>query len=313
MKYKYTKRLAVLIVVVLLSFVFLLKPYDAKDAMIDAEFLAEYVEKTHPYFRPLYSGVLKPPDDYYLERDYFLREAGKVCSKEEFTRLCRRYLSSLHDLHTQVEDAGKKEMRLGIRFRYYDGVLYTSGGNEVVQIGNASVSRLVNLVDQYFPYENESGRDINRGRYVGYQFIHDLAGIEKSEEITVVIKKGDIEQHTNEKYYMLETPLPVEYETVKGQSNFSFSVIEESTTAMIRISRCKVDLSFHTMLTQLKRELERGVDKLIIDLRDNPGGQGECWFQLFGTLGTKYKAYPRIVNYYDKESFFAKDILAHLW
>lgn len=266
---------------------------DAERISIDAQHLVHFLEQVHPYF------IEDADEAYELQRDGYLEQAKRPMSADAFFLLSSAYLSFLDDAHTCLFTF--QEEALPIAWVWRDDALVvpadakTPYDRYVLEIGGVLVSEIANFVDEHFPAETEFARLWNRQIYSRYRFVLEALDAQYGADgLSIVMGRinGDKDRETMQLYYeeLGITPqnsydIPDDY----PDQNFRLQMLEEDSIAYLQTRQCVFDASHSQAVSDLEAALERGVKKVIIDVRYNSGGNSGVWRAFMALLGMQGK------------------------
>lgn len=262
----------------------------AEDCALDAAELAATLERTHPLF------LTEPyPEAYQSARDVFLASAPDCKTQADFRLAVSLYLNSLNDGHTGVRRQSNafapSYAQIGVAalgsdlFLLDDNKQLTS--ETVTAVGGVSVADIFSVVDAYFPAENQTAKDASHSkRMLNYDLLA-LAGCALAEDaVTVTIEDGG--QTREESVSFGEEPVL--------RTNYYSEDTVASTEQMgdvfyLDFNVCDKGAALNAACRQLKAALRGGVSKVIVDARDNPGGNSNACEQILGVMGMRVPSY----------------------
>lgn len=256
----------------------------------DAKNLIETVELTHPAF-----SLDDVPERYEAARNSLISEAESKMTRRDFKWSVQKYLSSLNDGHTGVE--GRNSSRfidvnwqaVGDQLFLLDkeGMLTTK---EIESIGNVSVSDIFAIIDLYFPRENHIARERNRTLWSRSRDILLISGRNINlNKVLLRIKDGE---------EVFEETYNIRRRNIYGFYNHSLEISSEriGDVFYIEYNRCNVGRQLTTAISRLEQALSDGITSIIIDVRNNPGGNTEAnklLLEALGMSGPQYGIYLR--------------------
>ncbi len=228
--------------------------------------LIETVEATHPAF------VLDDlPANYEKEKMAILEEVKKGTNRIDFEFLVRRYLTLLRDGHTKVQSTGSN-MAIDIECAYVDGVLLALDEavavtqKKITHIGSVPIQQIMNMCDLYFPAENDAARARNYSQNALNAQILQYAGC-KIDGDTVQIT-FEIQGNLIHEYYSITTKEPFlshDYTTEISSQLFG-------DVLYIDMNVCIDNKALEDQIGIIKSTVKKGIKKVIIDVRNNGGG-----------------------------------------
>lgn len=246
----------------------------------DAKDVINAVEATHPIF-----VVDKVPEFYEEKKQEYLSSITNDIKPYEFVLLTRKYLTSLGDLHTNV--TGQQDWYFMDVNCYDDGekfYLLDDAGqvtkSSIIKIDGIPVQNIFKIVDLYFPSENPTGVDFNHSVWSVYKPILELAGCDVSQDtlrVTIDANGTIVEKHIAfiKKLY---------YDAYSYTTEIHSELIED--IYYIDLNTCVLnEIKFKEEIEKLKDAINNGISKVIIDVRNNGGGNAEYGRQLLDALG----------------------------
>ena len=257
----------------------------AKEALADAKWLIALIEETHPIFLDMPEFYNKLDDNYEIRKLELLEGADHPILVVDFMMLCNRYLATLKDGHSQIFPPSGG-VAIPLSFYWHEGGLMINAseqfpeGATVLSIGGIEVEAIGMSIDTHLAYENESGRYYNRRNNAGSRLFHLDAGVEADEEVELEILYADdhIEFVTFEysQGNVSSSPKPV---------SFEFTMLEDESIVLITANSCTRDDSWQAAQLFLTEALKNGVTDVIVDIRQNGGGDSSVWDPFAVILG----------------------------
>ena len=285
----------------------------------DAVYLVELIEATHPIF--VVDGWLG--DDYEDIRDEFLEYAlNPDITRFDFTFAAARYITTLRDGHMRwalrdSEDAWGFAIMgrpLAVSLEAQSDMLFMLDTDEngavtraqVTSVGGVPVADVFAVVYRYFYAENEPDHYFQRGWFTRYENIITRAGGEiAGDVVTVTIyENGEttiIEvpfRHIDDAVYVDDADFIIRYE-----------IIDDIFLIDLRQFIDGEHIT-HTV-TAIEQAIEDGINKFIVDLRDNPGGDSTAGSRLLQAMGLAVPHYGVIRRLSDV--FFTTPILRDIY
>ncbi|NCB63573.1 MAG: hypothetical protein EOM52_08165, partial [Clostridia bacterium] len=256
----------------------------------DARTLVETIESTHPAF------VLNDvPEGYAAAKETFLKTAAQPgLSAVQFAWASMAYTSAMRDGHTQMWGmvGGMPEIRILWAADGSHLYLLDRDGKvtkrEVVQIGGVEVKDVFNLVDTYFAAENASYSNRNHGDLSKLNGVLQMAGakVEEGKIVLTVMESGK------------KTTLTAEIAEPMGGAREA--VIDHKMVGdvfYVDFNACVPGDEVDATAAALKKAVESGTSKVIIDVRGNGGGDSRTCDQLLAAMDMAapgYGGYLRI-------------------
>lgn len=247
----------------------------------DALNLITVLEDTHPAF-PL--GDIS--DKYEIGKQEFIDSITKDITKDEFTYLVRKYLTLLQDGHTGVQ------RNYNIQFLdldYYavgeEMFLLNEEGYRVTQIGGVPIDKVYSTVQTYFTAENETAIDLNNNMWALNYEILQLAGCNIiSNSVDLIMDQNG--ETSERKIKFINKNI---YESYNYSNEIESKVIND--IFYIDMNICNDNDILENQITKLKEAIDNGVTKVIIDVRDNPGGNSSACEKLLNAMNMRVPSY----------------------
>jgi len=257
----------------------------------DAYDLISVVEKTHPAFA---LGDIR--DDYDQQKQEFINSITKDTTKDEFILLVRKYLAVLQDGHTGVQsDTNKQFLDVTCRAVGNDLFLVNEDGSlskdRITHIGGVPIKQIFETVQAYYVAENDVAKDLKNSMWALNDEVLNLAGCDissDSAEITVD-QNGTIDKK-NVKFVS---------KNIYESYNYSYDIESEIINDIFYIDMniCEDNKNLKAQIKKLKKAIKNGITKVIIDVRDNPGGNSMACTKLLKAMGMTPPSYGSFVRY----------------
>ena len=264
----------------------------AEEVAADAAWLVSIIEESHPVFIDIWLMHEKLDESYDQARSIFLGSASQDMSVIDFAMLCRRYVASLGDAHTLIYSPSGYGYILDLEFYWSpDGLILLPNeeypnGAKVISLGGLPVEDIGQTIDSHFGIETESGRYYLRSGNVVSRIFHQAAGIDNGDSVDLELVWPDNSIEIVAFDYKMYSP-PTSQEQY---NNFNFDLIAEGEVALVTTYACVKDNSWSATLVQLREALRTGVNKIIVDLRHNGGGDSSVWDPFAVYLGMQEDA-----------------------
>lgn len=244
---------------------------------IDAQTLADYVEQVHPAF--LLDEV---PASYDAAKANYIKSCKSNLSKEQFTLLTMQFLSSLQDSKTSINEPDSKVLSLFGKCVMINNELVLLDENnqpsnkKIIEIGNKPITEIFDAVDTYFALENEYSHSFYCSNVsLNKAFLEYLGYVIENDQICVTFEKnGEITKEN--------VPF-IQYQRYPDEA-ISSRLIGDMYYIDMNLLVFD-DATFNTQLTLINNALASNIHKVIIDLRDNMGGNLSYGIQLLEALG----------------------------
>lgn len=274
----------------------------------DAQQLIATLEETHPAF-----ALDAVPAGYQAAKEAFLaKTSDPACTLYDFTWAAMAYTASLGDEHTHIDPfGGVPQPRLEVGWTADGEHLYLTdkGGavtkTEVTAVGGVPVKQLFAVIDRYVASENTAGQDVNHASWAASPAMLIKAGAAFSADNTLVLTLKENGQTLSKTVGL-----------VQPQNNAQEPVITTKMVGDVMVvdfNQCVDDSAFEQAAAELKKAVQNGTDKVIIDVRGNGGGNSDTCVQLLNAMGMEAPGYGAYVRYsplakgtypqmYDKDS-----------
>lgn len=264
----------------------------------DALELISVVEGTHPAF---------DLDDisyrYETVKQELLDSASGDISKEGFEFLVQKYLASLQDAHTRIQKSSNQEssgtMNLDLNCRAVGDELFIldedgrMSDKKITHMGGVPIGSIFATIGEYFVAENEAARDLNNSLYSMSHTLLEMAGCDIDDNaIEITISHND--DTYNESVKFVKRNL---YE-IDNSSDIESRMINDEIL-YIDMNICIVNSNLEKQVKIIKDSIKDGISKIIIDVRDNPGGNSSACEKLLEAMGMKVPGYGCYIKYSD--------------
>ena len=251
----------------------------------DAGQLVSIIESTHPEF-----SLNDIQVDYPAAKKTFLASASQRMSSGDFAWLASAYLASLHDGHTAVELTQSIETLQGT-YRMTEGGLFEVDaggkitGTKVTAIGGIPISQIFTTISRYEVAENEAGVMMNNTLLSTYQPILERSGVDCTKHTVSVTEQNGTQISSKEVQFQSRSPGSV-YQANDIVDNRMIGDI-----FYIGLHECELGPDVDKVAESLKQAVANGVTRVIIDVRNNPGGNSEVCDELLNSIGMKSPNY----------------------
>lgn len=243
----------------------------------DREHVIEYLENVHPFFL-----LEQDQKEYKVAKEKYMKATKRAMPTAEFREITSIYLSSLNDGHTTLSwESGEEFPFLQMEASYEEGRTYLCENGEktdirIEEIGGVSIQDIYQTIDLIRPEENQSAMAKNRERFLTVKSVLACCGVEmKDNKVQVLFSDGKEKQYSFGKK-RLET---MSYGV--GENNW----YKEGDIFVIDLNLCVVDTKLDLIRSELRRAINTGCHKVMIDVRGNPGGDSEACSLLLNELG----------------------------
>ncbi|MBU5354091.1 hypothetical protein KQI74_17525 [Paenibacillus barcinonensis] len=201
-------------------------------------------------------------------------------------------IASIHQLHTHI-DLDDREQVLPFHFFYQEGNMYVNGVHpqykdvmygKLIKVQDTSIEDVMKALEQVIAYDNVYGLQHNLPLYLLYpSVLHGLGIIDNKDEIKLTFQKKD---STIIEYAVTPVEQPNYLPQMLARRTFSFNqtnlnlnydvqYLPSDRALYLPYRMCAEDKSYPIAAFEqnvLKTLHSNKVEKLIIDLRNNPGG-----------------------------------------
>lgn len=253
----------------------------------DAEEMIEIMESTHPIFL---EGETKK---YREAKERFLHETSKEMTVETFRVSVSRYLSSIQDGHTRLN--WKEVKYLDVNWRYLDGKLILFDENNkstnkiVTKINEIDIYKIINTVKELFPAENYVAEALNYSIYSRGEEVLKYSGVDCTKDMVLTVMSEALEEEVQTKFRIEENTYTIDYE-------ISNKKIDDHTI-YVKLDICALNEDLNRVAEDLKRAVTAGTENVIIDVRDNPGGNSSACNALMDSLNIKPGEFGSIIRF----------------
>ncbi|WP_167954665.1 S41 family peptidase [Anaerosporobacter faecicola] len=262
----------------------------------DASKLIEVIEETHASF-----AVQKAPKDYAQAKEDYINAINDNTSLEEFKQLTKKFLAVFQDGHTHMRYSQEGPFAKlncmadgkNIYLQNEEGEITTA---RLIKLGGVSVEKIAQLVDEYYPAENESARNLIHSFQILEQHNLELAGCEFTADGIL----AEIEDNGVRSVQIIPF---VSYEETSRSQIYQYDAVPIESCRMddiyyIDMNSCMIEEDLmKEQLNQLHTALEDGITKYIIDVRNNDGGYSDNCIAILNELGMSIPEYGFTLRY----------------
>lgn len=264
--------------------------------LLDAYALVSTVEKTHPAF-----ALNDISDDYEREKQEFIASVSRDTTEEEFILLVRKYLTVLQDGHTGVRDySDKRFLDVSCHANGNELFLINDDGSlseeRITHIGGVPVNRIFDTVQTWHVAENHSARDKNNSMWALNDEVLKLAGANIESHLAEVTIDNNGAAYKKNVEFVNKDIYEYYYYTYDIKSDIINDIF------YIDMNTCDVNQNLEAQVEELKKAIREGFTKVIIDVRDNRGGDSEACIKLLKAMGMNPPSYGGYIRYSDLAS-----------
>ncbi len=253
----------------------------------DVEEMIEIMESTHPIF-------LEGETEKYKEaKDRFLNETNRNMTVDEFKFSISRYLSSIQDGHTRLR--WKETKYLDVNWKYLDDKLILFDKNNkptnkiVTKINGVDIHKIIAAVKELFPAENYVAESMNYSFYTKSEEILKCSGVDCENDMVLTVMNGTSEGYMQTKLHNEENTYSIDYE-------ISSKKIDDNII-YIKLGICELNEDLNKVAEDLKQAVDDGIENVIIDVRDNPGGGSDACSALMDSMKIKPGNFGAIIRF----------------
>lgn len=253
----------------------------------DRDLAIANMENVHPYF------ILEEDQAAYeLAKQEYIDATGTEMTVRDFQAATAEYICFFKDGHTRLR--WSEEEYVDLRSTYHDGKTYVVENGEISDVyikefGGVEVTAIYDAIDKMFPAENEMAEAINRYNYVdGRNFLHFVGAQIVDDQITVAFSDG------TEGVYGFYNPSESSGSQEEYQGN---SWYMDGEIFIIDFNVCVDDEELKAIASELSKKIGEGCNKVIIDVRENGGGNSQACTRLLEAMGMEAPQYDMVIRY----------------
>ena len=236
------------------------------DYSADAKFIVNTIEDVHPYFLTEYYNF----KEYKKTRDYFLKKC-KNTSLFNFKLQILKYFKVLSDGHMSIMQPDNYE--LNNDFEYVNNTLYFKSTKiKILKIGEIGIRKILKKIDEYFYFENFSNKELYIPEYLKGKLFLEYIGckvIDNKIEILTDIKLEYCEFINKESKNSINN-------YTRNISNYTIKSDMIDDIFYIDFQECKINNQLNIVIENIKNAISNGINKFIIDIRNNLGGTADA-------------------------------------
>jgi len=261
----------------------------AEQVIEDRDKAIEYMEEIHPFFI-----LVEDQGDYEEAKQKYIQTAASEMSVRDFQAATAEYIGFFQDGHTRL--AWKEEEYVDVKSTYHDGKTYVVKDGEIADVyiesfGGIEVETIYEAIDKMFPAENEMAQAINRYNYVdGKNFLSYVGAEIIDDKISVAFSDG------TEGVFGFYNPSEVVGETQEEEYTGN-SWYMDGDIFVVDFNTCSDDEELRGIASQLSKKVEEGCTKIIIDVRENGGGNSNACVRLLEAMDMKAPQYDMVIRY----------------
>ncbi|SHJ94652.1 Peptidase family S41 [Clostridium amylolyticum] len=253
----------------------------------DVKSMINIIEETHPIFL---EGENKK---YQAAKENFIKVCNNAMTTSQFQLEASKYLCSLEDGHTGIR--WNEVEALDINWLYLNGKLSLMDKDnkiidkEVVKINGINIEALIKGVKEIFPAENYVAENKNIANRLKGKLALEALGVEVNDKVPLTIKGNNGYED-----------ITVKYAPINNTGNYSREISSkkiDSKTFYIRLGICEVNNSLNSVIEDLKSAMNEGGTNVIIDVRDNPGGNSQACTKLLDAMNMKPGHFGAVIRF----------------
>lgn len=248
-----------------------------------------YIEEIHPYFI-----LVEDQSDYEDAKQKYIQTTASEMSVRDLQAATAEYLCFFQDGHTKLRWAENEYVDL--RSTYHDGKTYVVKDGEITDVyiesfGGVEVEIIYEAIDKMFPAENEMAQAINRYNYVdGKNFLTFVGAEIIDDQITVVFSDG------TQGVYGFYNPSLVT--TTAAEEEYTGNRwYMDGDIFVVDFNTCSDDNQLREIASELRKKVEEGCTKVIIDVRENGGGNSNACERLLEAMSMEAPQYDMVIRY----------------
>jgi hypothetical protein len=263
----------------------------ASEIQADAEQLVSIVESAHPAF-----SIPAMPQGYDDAKKTFLAAALKEMTVDDFSWLANTYLTSFKDGHTQISFSSSTQsldiawIANGSKLLLLDAEGKLTG-KQVTEIGGVAVEQVFQTVGRMSAAENDAGKDANDTLLSGCATVLQRAGVSTDTGHVALTLKDGSQTTTQDVAFIQKDP----YAVYSSATIITSSMVGD--VFYIDFNHCNAGTELDSTVAKLKNAVAAGTKKVIIDVRDNPGGNSQTCETLLGAMGMKAPGFGSYTRY----------------
>ncbi len=261
----------------------------AEQVIEDRDKAIEYMEEIHPYFI-----LVEDKSDYEDAKQKYIQIAASEMGVRDFQAATAEYIGFFQDGHTRLR--WTEEEYVDVRSTYHDGKTYVIKDGEITDVyiesfGGIEVETIYEAIDKMFPAENEMAQAINRYNYVdGKNFLTYVGAEITDDKISIAFSDGT--EGVFGFYNPSEVATATEEEEYTGNSWYM-----DGDIFVVDFNTCSDDEELRGIASELSKKVEEGCTKVIIDVRENGGGNSNACVRLLEAMDMKAPQYDMVIRY----------------
>lgn len=259
----------------------------AEQVVEDRNLAIACMEDTHPYF------ILEEEHTAYdIAKQKYIEAASSEMLVRDFQAATAEYICFFQDGHTRLR--WSEEEYVDLRSTYRNGKTYVVENDEITDVyieklGGVEVTAIYEAIDRMFPAENEMAQAVNRYNYVdGKNFLNFIGAEIKDDQIEIVFSDD------TKSMYGFYNPSE---ETTTSDEYYGNSWYMDGEIFVVDFNVCVDDDELKAIASELSKKVKEGCDKVIIDVRENGGGNSQACTRLLEAMGMEAPQYDMVIRY----------------
>lgn len=263
-------------------------PLTAEEVRADRDQCIRIVEETHPYFI-----TVEDQSPYEAAKERYMAATDGPMTAGGFQSVTAEYLCFFGDGHTGVRWAEAEYLNLPQT--YADGRTWQLDENgeqicSVETIGGVAIGEIYATIDRTFPAENEMAQERNRQNRITGRNLLTLAGAAINDNAVTVTFSNGVEAE-----YTFQKPGSG---SGSGEDNDPVNRwYMDGDVFVVDFNMCDDNDELKAIAAELKKAVDGGCMKVIIDVRDNPGGNSNACTRLLNAMGMGAPQYDMLVRF----------------
>lgn len=290
----------------------------SQEAMIeDINLLCSKMSKVHPKYND-------NPDAFAHIDDYATSTIEKLpdeMSRYEFYYYLSSIVSMSNDPHCWVEfNYSRYKYWLDFQVTFLDDTIYVTSandyfelGDEIIMIGSYNYDEILAALDNVISNSNSYGLLSSCSKHIQNMFFYVYLGVlDYQGNVTFTVKKQDgaTEEIT------INLPDILKRKTIPNAREYSSRIDYDTNIAYLDIRSCSASLEFKTFMEDFYAKVkEENIEKIVIDFRNNPGGNK--YFIYYLLLGMDIEKYytddDKLVKNHFKKDMYCSDADIYLF
>lgn len=263
------------------------KKLSSEQVRSDREKVIKSVENVHPFFL-----LQDDMNAYQQEKEKYIQSTSDEMTVAEFALETGDYLSFFEDGHTRI--SWNESAYLKIPWDFHDGKLYlrkdgTRSDIYAVSVGGQHISHILEQVEKLCPVENEMTKQTKFADYAAGRNLLLSAGVTFSNEKVLIMFSDGVERR-----FSFHVQPRQSVDTTKKDINTCFL---NGNIFVVDFNSCIDDEELLAIVELLKKSIENGISKVIIDVRGNGGGNSVACERLLNAMDMEVPEYDMVIRF----------------